>query len=75
VVEWPESKLVWWQTGIVAEERGGAHRKASLWRRGPAAGKGRRQARVGVTSGVRVVGEELVGGSVLGVGSRWSEEG
>jgi hypothetical protein len=59
----------------VAEERGGAHRKASLWRRGSAAGYERRQAGVGVTGGVQVVGEEVLGGAVLEVGSRQSEEG
>jgi hypothetical protein len=34
----------------VAKERGGAHQKASLWWRGSAAGKRRRQARVGDTA-------------------------
>jgi hypothetical protein len=36
-------------------------------------GKRRRQARVGVTSGVRAVGVDVLGGTVLGVGSRWLE--
>jgi hypothetical protein len=39
------------------------------------AGKRRQQAEVGVTGGVRAVREEVLGGVVLGVGSRWSEEG
>jgi hypothetical protein len=55
---------------LVVGERGGAHQKASLWWRGSAAGKRRWQARVGVTGGVRAVGEEILGGAVLGVGSR-----
>jgi hypothetical protein len=38
-------------------------------------GQGRRQARVGVISGVRAIGEEVLDGTVLGVGLRWSEEG
>jgi hypothetical protein len=33
------------------------------------------QAGVGFTGGVRAVGEEVLSGVVLGVGSRWSEEG
>jgi hypothetical protein len=60
---------------LAAEERGGAHKKASLWWRGSAAGKRRRQARIGVTGGVRAVGEDVLGGAVLGVGSRWLEDG
>jgi hypothetical protein len=35
-----------------------------------AVGKKRRQAGVGVIGGVREVGEEVLGGAVLGVGSR-----
>jgi hypothetical protein len=38
-------------------------------------GKKRQQARVGVTGGVRAVGEEVLGDAMLGVGSRRSEEG
>jgi hypothetical protein len=38
------------------------------------AGEGRRQARAGVTGGVRVVGEGVLGGAMLGVGSRWLEQ-
>jgi hypothetical protein len=74
-VEWPGSKPVGWWTGLVAEERGGAHRKACLQQRGSVAGKGLWQARVGVTYRVRAVGEEVLSGAVLGVGSRWSKEG
>jgi hypothetical protein len=58
-----------------SRREGGAHRKASLQRRGSAVGKRRQQAGVGVTGEVRAVGEEVLGGAVLGVGSRWSEEG
>jgi hypothetical protein len=54
---------------------GGAHRKASLRWRGSTVGKRRRQAGVWVTDKVRVVEEEVLGGAVLGVGSRRSEEG
>jgi hypothetical protein len=39
-----------------------------------AAGKRRWQARVGVTDGVRAVGEDVLDGAVLGVGSRPLEE-
>jgi hypothetical protein len=60
---------------LAVKEMGEAHRKASLRWRGSVAGKGRWQARVGVTDGVRAVGEEVLGGTVLGMGSRWSEEG
>jgi hypothetical protein len=74
-VEWPESKSVGWRTGLAAEERGGAHRKASLRWRGSAVGNGRWQAGVGVPGGVQAVGEEVPGGATLGVGSRRSEEG
>jgi hypothetical protein len=59
----------------VAAERGGAHRKASLWRRGSAAGEGPQQAGVGVTGGVRAVGVRELGGAMLGVGSRRSKRG
>jgi hypothetical protein len=38
-------------------------------------GKRRRQARVGVTGGVRAVGEDVLDGVVLGVGSRRSKDG
>jgi hypothetical protein len=74
-VEFSGSKPAGWWTRLVAEKRGGAHQKASLRRRGSAAGKGRRQAGVGVSGGVRAVGEEVLDGVVLGVGSRRSEEG
>jgi hypothetical protein len=74
-VEWPGSKPARWQTGLAAEERGGAHRKASLCRRGSTIGKRLRQARVGVTGGVRAVREDELGGAVLGVGSRRSKDG
>jgi hypothetical protein len=74
-VEWPGSKPTGWQTRLVAAERGGAHQKASLRQRGSVAGTEPRQAGVGVTGGVRVVGEEVLGGTMLGVGSRWSERG
>jgi hypothetical protein len=59
----------------MAKERGGAHQKASLRWRGPAAGKRWRQAGVGVTGGVRAVGKEVLSGTVLGVGSRLSKKG
>jgi hypothetical protein len=74
-VEFSGSKPTGWWTGLVAEKRGGAHQKACLRRRGSAAGKGRRQAGVGVSGGVRAVGEEVLDDVVLGVGSRQSEEG
>jgi hypothetical protein len=60
---------------LVVEERGGAHRKASLWWRGSEAGKRQWQAGVGVTGGVRAVGEDVLGGAVIGVGSRRLEDG
>jgi hypothetical protein len=74
-VEWLETKPTGCWTGLAAEKRGGAHRKASLRWRGSTTGKRRQQARVGVTGGVRAVGEDVLGGVVLGVGSRRSEEG
>jgi hypothetical protein len=74
-VEWPRSKTAGWWTGLVAEEMGGAHRKPSLRRRGSATGKRRRQAGVGVTGRVWAVGEDVLSGVVLGVGSRGLEEG
>jgi hypothetical protein len=54
-VEWPGSKPTGWRTRLVAKERGGSHQMASLRWRGSAAGKGWRQAGVGVTGGVRAV--------------------
>jgi hypothetical protein len=74
-VEWPGSKPAGWWTGLVAEERGGAHQKASLCWRGSATVEGPRQARVGVTGGVRAVGEGVLSGAMLGVELRWSERG
>jgi hypothetical protein len=74
-VEWPGSKPTGWRTGLVAEERGGGHRKASLWWRGTAARKRRRQAWVGITGGFRAIGEDVLCDTVLGVASRRSEEG
>jgi hypothetical protein len=53
---------------LEAEERGGAHWKASWWRTGSAAGKRRWQDGVGITGGVRAVGEEVLSDAVLGVG-------
>jgi hypothetical protein len=51
----------------------------SVWRRladdGEPAVGGPRQARVGVTGGVRAVGEGVLGDAMLGVGSRRSERG
>jgi hypothetical protein len=51
----------------------------SMWRRLAADGElvveGPQQAGVGVTGGVRAVGEGVLGGAMLGVGSRWSERG
>jgi hypothetical protein len=55
------------------EERGSP--EGFLAVEGLAAGKRRQQAEVGVTGGVRAVREEVLGGTVLGVGSRRSEEG
>jgi hypothetical protein len=74
-VQWPGSKPAGWRTGLAAEERGGGHQKASLWWRGTAAGNRRRQAWVGVIGGVREIGEDVLCDTVLGVGSRRSEEG
>jgi hypothetical protein len=51
----------------------------SAWRRLVADGEpvveGPRQAGVGVTGGVRAVGEGVLNGAMLGVGSRRSERG
>jgi hypothetical protein len=52
----------------------------SGWRRlvadgEPAVGEGPRQAGVGVTGGVRAVGDDVLGGVMLGVGSRLLERG
>jgi hypothetical protein len=56
-----------------SEEEGGAHQKACLWRRGSAVGERRRQAGVGVTGGVKAVGDGVLSGAKLEVGSRRSE--
>jgi hypothetical protein len=45
-----------------------------LTRRLLCGGGDRRQAGVGVLGGVRAVGEDVLGGVMLGVGSRWSED-
>jgi hypothetical protein len=68
------------QAGRVADWIGGRREgRGSLecfsTEEGIGGGQGRRQARVGVISGVRAVGEEVLDGTVLGVGLRWLEEG
>jgi hypothetical protein len=54
---------------------GGAHRGRLAMAKQIGGVERRRQARVGVTVRVRAVGEDVLGGAVLRVGSRWSEEG
>jgi hypothetical protein len=49
-------------------------RGVDLTRRLLCGGGDRRQAGVGVLGGVRAVGEDVLGGVMLGVGSRWSED-
>jgi hypothetical protein len=52
----------------VAEERGGAHQKASLRQKGSMAREGPWHAGVGVTDGVRAVGEGVLATQCLGWG-------
>jgi hypothetical protein len=58
-----------WQGGGPGLTEWLVHGGGDQWR-----GEGRRQARAGVTGGVRVVGEGVLGGAMLGVGSRWLEQ-
>jgi hypothetical protein len=67
--EGPGSKAVGWWTSFGAVGRKKLTREACLQWRGSAVGKRRWQAGVGVTGWVRAVGEEILGGAVLGV---WS---
>jgi hypothetical protein len=64
--EGPRSKAVGWWTSFGAVGRKLTGEAGPQWR-GSAAGKRHRQAGVGVTSWVRVVGEELLDGAVLEV--------
>jgi hypothetical protein len=69
--EGPGSKAVgWWTNFGVAGWKKLTGEACMQWR-GSAAGKIRRQARVGVTDWVGAVGEEILGGVVFGV---WSTQ-
>jgi hypothetical protein len=73
--EGPGSEVVGWRTGFGVAEGRGLTREACPQRRGTTVGEEGRQARVVVAGGVGVVGEELLGGDKLEVGSRGSENG
>jgi hypothetical protein len=69
------SKAVGWWTSFGAAGRKKLTREACPQWRGSAAGKRGQQARVGVIGWVKAVGEEILDGATLGVGSRRSERG
>jgi hypothetical protein len=73
--EGPGSKAVGWWTSFGAVGRKKLTREACLQWRGSAVGKRRRQVGVGVTGWVRAVGEEILGGAVLGVWSTRPKRG
>jgi hypothetical protein len=73
--EGPGSKAVgWWTSFGVAGRKKITGEACPQWR-GPTVGKRRRQAGVGVTGWVRAIGEEILGGAVLGVWSTWPKRG
>jgi hypothetical protein len=69
---WGSKSAEWWIEFGAVERRGITRDACPRWR-GSAVGEEGQQVRVGVAGGVRMVGEEVLGGTKLEVGSRGSQ--